>query len=218
MAAIDTIEVLDNLQFEHLNTADIYSVNAAGFAGQAVESIAIPIDAEKMSGLRVIVNNNYGASGSTIVARVQATGLSGLEPSEVSTKFQNQQPLEWTSVAIGLAVPSVELDLSLVRSCSLDLFCALVGTTAHLGTEFLVQKRSEATNNEWAKLFSFIMCAGKTAFKMDVKSTAAANQKVIPVDNPTAGLLNKLMKNIFILDAAIANCEIAYQTGCGADT
>ena len=30
MADIDTIVVLDNLQFEHLNTADVYSINADG--------------------------------------------------------------------------------------------------------------------------------------------------------------------------------------------
>jgi hypothetical protein len=215
MAAVHTIEVLDDLQFTHENTADIYAVHADGFAGQAVESVAIPIDAEKILGLRVIVNNNYGASGSTIVARVQVTGLQGLT---ALSKFQNIQPLEWTSVALAAVPPApVEVDLSLVRSCSLDLFCAIVGTTAHLGTELLVQKRSEATNNEWAKLFSFIMCAGKTAFKTDVLSSAASGQKVIPVNDPTAGNLNHLMKNLFILDATIANSEIVYQTACGAD-
>ena len=66
--AADTISVLDNLQFEHLNTATVNHVHADGFAGEAVESVAIPIDCEKISGLRVIVNNNYGATGSTIIA------------------------------------------------------------------------------------------------------------------------------------------------------
>lgn len=215
MAAIDTIEVLDNLQFQHLDTADIYSVHADGFAGQAVESVAIPIDAEKISGLRVIVNNNYGATGSTVVAKARMTGLTGLT---ALTKYQNIELLDWTSVALAAVPPApVEADLSAVRSAMLHLFCAIVGTTAHLGTEFIVQVRNEVTVNEWTKLFSFIMCAGKTAFKTDVLSTAAAGQKVIAVANPTAGNLNHLMKNLFILDATIANCEICYQTAVGAD-
>jgi len=219
MAAIDTIEVRDNLQFQHLNTADIYSVHADGFAGEAVETQGIEINAENIVGLRVIVNNNYGATGSTIMAKVRATGLVGMIPSKAPMKFQNQQLLEWTSVALAAVPPaSVELDLSFVRSVMLHLFCAIVGTTAHLGTEFLVQVRNEATENEWTKLFSFIMCAGKTAFKTDVASTAESGQKVISVANPTAGNLNHLMKNLFILDATPENCEIVYVTACGADS
>lgn len=214
MAAIDTIEVLDNLQFTHADTADIYSVHADGFAGEAVESVAISVDAEKIFGLRVIVNNNYGATGSTIVARARMTGLTGLSG---LSKFQDQQLLEWTSIALTGSQLSSEVDLSAVRSGMLHLFCAITGTTAHLGTEFLVQVRNEVTVNEWTKLFSFVMCAGKTAFTRDVASSAASGQKVIPTLDPVTGNLNHNMKNIFILDATIANCEIVYQTACGAD-
>jgi hypothetical protein len=213
--AADTITVLDNLQFEHLNTADIYHVHADGFAGQAVESVAIPIDCEKISGLRVIVNNNYGATGSTIAAKVRMTGLTGLT---ALSKYQNIELLDWTSIALAAAATaSSEADLSLVRSGMLHLFCAIVGATAHLGTEFIVQVRNEVTVNEWTRLFAFVMCAGKIALKVDVLSTAAAAQKVIPVDNPTTANLNHLNKNLFILDATIANSEIVFQTVNGGD-
>jgi len=215
MAAVDTIEVLDNLQFEHLNTADIYTVHANGFAGEAVESVTIPIDCNAISGLRVLVNNNYGATGSTIAAKIRMTGLTGLAG---LSKYQNIELLDWTSIALAAVPPApVEADLSTVRSAMLHLFCAIVGTTAHLGTEFIVQVRNEVTVNEWTKLFSFVICAGKTAFKTDVSSTAAAGQKVIAIANPTAGNLDHINKNIFILDATIANSEIAFQTACGAD-
>lgn len=213
--AADTITVLDNLQFEHLNTADIYSVDADGFAGQAVESVAIPIDCNSISALRVLVNNNYGATGSTIAAKVRMTGLTGLS---TLTKYQNIELLDWTSIALAAAATeSSEADLSTVRSGMLHLFCAIVGTTAHLGTEFLVQVRNEATVDEWTRLFSFTMCSGKTAFKVDVASTAAAGQNVIPVTNPTTSNLNHINKNLFILDATIANSEIVYQTVNGGD-
>ena len=213
--AADTISVLDNLQFEHLNTATVNHVHADGFAGEAVESVAIPIDAEKITGLRVIVNNNYGATGSTIIAKVRMTGLTGLT---ALSKYQNIELLDWTSIALAAAATaSSEADLSTVRSGMLHLFCALNGTTAHLGTEFIVQVRNEVTVNEWTKLFSFVMCAGKTAILTAVASTAAAGQKVIAVTNPTTANLNHINKNVFLMDATIANCEIAFLTVNGGD-
>ena len=213
--AADTITVLDNLLFEHLNTATINHVHADGFAGEAVESVAIPIDAEKITGLRVIVNNNYGATGSTIIAKARMTGLTGLT---ALAKYQNIELLDWTSIALAAAATaSSEADLSTVRSGMLHLFCALNGTTAHLGTEFIVQVRNEVTVNEWTRLFSFVMCAGKTAILTPVLSTAAAGQKVIPVNNPTTALLTHINKNLFLMDATIANCEISYLTVNGGD-
>lgn len=213
MPSIDTIEILDNLQFEHLDTADIYTVHADGIAGESVKSQAVllPID---VSGARVIVNNNYGATGSTICARLRVTKATGIS---TLTKVQNIQPLEWTSVALAAVVESAEIDLSDAFAATLHIDVAIVGTTAHLGTEIIVQIRKEATVDEWTEWARFSMCAGLTAFKTDVLSTAAAGQKVIPVNNPTAGNLNHIMKNIFILDATIANSEICFQTACGAD-
>ena len=213
--AANTISVLDNLQFDHLNTATVNHVHADGFAGEAVESVAIPIDCEKISGLRVIVNNNYGATGSTIIAKARMTGLTGLT---ALSKYQNIELLDWTSIALAAAATaSSEADLATVRSGMLHLFCALNGTTAHLGTEFIVQVRNEVTVNEWTKLFSFVMCAGKTAVLTAVASTAAAGQKVIAITNPTTANLNHINKNLFILDATIANSEVAFLTVNGGD-
>lgn len=213
MAAIDTIEVLDNLQFEHLNTAAIYTVNAAGMAGESVKThaIVLPPDA---SAARVIINNAYGATGSTIVARARVTALTDIS---TITKTQNVQPLEWTSVALAAYVEGTEINLAGAYAATLHVDIAIVGTTAHLGTEILVHIRKEATVDEWTEWARLVSCSGLTAFKTDVLSTAAAGQKVIPVNNPTAGNLNKICKNIFILDATIANCEIAWQSAVGAD-
>lgn len=213
MASADTIEVLDNLQFEHLDTADIYTVHNDGMAGESVKThaIVLPPDA---SAARVIINNNYGATGSTIVARARVTALTGIS---TITKTQNVQPLEWTSIALGAYAEGTEIDLSAAFAATLHVDIAITGTTAHLGTEIIVQIRKEATVDEWTEWARLVSCSGLTAFKVDVASTAAAGQKVIAVANPTAGNLNHICKNIFILDATIANCEIAWQTACGAD-
>lgn len=213
MASVDTIEVLDNLQFEHLDTADIYTVHADGIAGESVKThaIVLPPDA---SAARVIINNNYGATGSTIVARAKVTALTGIS---TITKTQNVQPLEWTSIALGAYAEGTEIDLSAAFAATLHVDIAITGTTAHLGTEIIVQIRKEATVDEWTEWARLVSCSGLTAFKVDIASTAAAGQKVIAIANPTAANLNHICKNIFILDATIANCEIAWETACGAD-
>jgi hypothetical protein len=216
MAAIDTIEVLDNLQFQHLNTADIYSINAAGEAGECVTSrpIALPLSA---LGARILINNGYGATGSTVMARVRVTATTGMTTTTV-TKTQNTQPLEWTSVALGACVESAEVDLTNVMEALVHVDVALVGTTAHLGTEIRVQVRKEESVDEWTDWVRLVVLAGLTAFTLDVASTAAAGQKVIAVNNPTAGHLNYLNKRIFVLDATAADCEVLFQTACGADS
>ena len=215
MAAIDTIEVLDNLQFEHLNTADIYTVHADGIAGEAVATVAVilPMNA---SAARVLISNN-GATGSQVHARVRATAVTGMTTTTV-TKTQNTQPLEWTAIALNaVIVESSEIDLTNVYEAMVHVDVAITGTTAHLGTDIIVEVRKEVTVDEWTVWTRFSMLSGKTAFKTDVADTAAAGQKVIAIANPTAGNLNHINKRLFILDATVAQCEIVRETACGAD-
>jgi hypothetical protein len=214
MAAIDTIEVLDNLQFEHLNTADIYTVHADAQVGESVISQPFVVD-PTVSGVRVLFNNNYGATGSTVMVRARATLVTALDADGI-TKTQDTQLLEWTSLALANFQLSSELDCSGILQTTLHLDVAVVGTTAHLGTEIIIQGRKEATVNEWSILGRWAVL-NITAFKTDVLSTANAGQKVIAVNNPTAGNLNHIGKFIFIFDATPANSEICFQSACGAD-
>ena len=215
MADIDTIEVLDNLQFEHLNTADIYTVHADGQAGESVITVPIilPMNA---SAARVLISNNR-ATGSQVHARVRATAVTGMTTTTV-TKTQNTQPLDWTAIALNAAVvESSEIDLTNVYEAMVHVDVAITGTTAHLGTDIIVEVRKEATVDEWTVWTRFSCLSGLTAFATDVASTAAAGQKVIAIANPTAGNLNHINKRLFILDATVTNCEIVYETACGAD-
>jgi len=214
MAAIDTIEVLTNLQFEHLNTADIYTVHGDAQVGESVISQPFVVD-PTVCGVKVLFNNNYGATGSTVVARVRATCVTALDADGI-TKSQNTQLLEWTSIALQNWQESSELDTSAILQTTLHIDVAVVGTTAHLGTEIIVMGRKEASVEEWSILGRWAVL-NITAFKTDVLNTANAGQKVIPVNNPVAGNLNHICKFIFILDATVANSEICFQTACGAD-
>jgi len=215
MAAVDTIEVLDNLQFEHLNTATIHSVHDDGDAGEAVVTVPVmlPMNA---SAARVLISNN-GATGSQVHARVKATAVTGITATTV-TKTQNTELLAWTAIALNaVVVESTELSLANVMEAMLHIDIAITGTTAHLGTEIIVEVRKEATVDEWTVWARLTALSGKTAFTTAVADTAAAAQKVIDVANPTAGNLNHLNKRLFILDATVANSEIVWQTACGAD-
>jgi hypothetical protein len=220
MAAIDTIEVLDNLQFEHLDTAEVWSIDADKEAGECAVTVPIllPLSA---AGARVLVNNAYGntalvAGGSQVHARVRVTATTGITTTEVTTT-QDTQPLEWTAVAAGALVESAEIVLS-KHEVLAHVDIAITGTTAHLGTEIRIQIRKEATVDEWTDWQRFVALSGRTAFHVHPSGTAAAGQKVIAIANPVAGNLDHVGRRIFIMDATVANCEIVYQTACGADS
>ena len=215
MAAVDTIEVLRNLQFQHLNTADIYTVHADGEAGESVVTVPILLPMNS-SAAKVLISNN-GATGSQVHARVRVTDVSGMTTTTV-TKNQATQPLEWTAIALNAAiVESTEIDLTNLFEPMVHIDVAITGTTAHLGTDIIVEVRKEATVDEWTVWARLPVLSGLTAFKTDLSDTAEAGQKVIPIANPTAGNLNHINKRLFILDATVANCEIVWETACGAD-
>jgi len=220
-AGIDTIEVLDNLQFEHLDTADLWAIDGEGSAFDCVKSYAVVIPPSALAA-RVLFNNYYDITASRVHVRVKCTKLTGIG---TLAKTENTQPLDWTAVAaatltggsgIGFQDSGV-IDLSAAYEATLHIDCAITSATAHTGTEIIVQIRSEdATPDEWTTLTAFVGPTG-TAFKSDVLSTAAAGQKVIAINNPTAGNLNHIGKWLFVEDATISSCEMVYITACGAD-
>ena len=67
--AIDSIEVLDNLQFEHTTAAEIWAIDGEGSAFDAVKSYAVTIPPD-ISAARVIFNNNYDTAACQVHVRV----------------------------------------------------------------------------------------------------------------------------------------------------
>jgi hypothetical protein len=219
--AIDSIEVLDNLQFEHLDTAEIWAIDGEGSAFDSVKSYAVSIP-PSVSAARVIFNNWYDTVACQVTVRVKVTKLTGIAP---LAKTENTQVIDWTDIAPAVLITgggvgfldSGVIDLTAAFEATLHIDCALTSAVAHTGTEIIVQVRSEdATPDEWTTLTSFVSQTG-TPFHLHPSGTAAAGQKTILVANPTAGNLNHIGKWIFIKDATIANSEKVYQTQCGAD-
>jgi hypothetical protein len=75
----DTITVLNNIEHALTTDTDVYTCDGAGGLGAnecvITRAIQVPISTTKV---RVIINNAYGATGSTIVARVRCTKVTGL--------------------------------------------------------------------------------------------------------------------------------------------
>lgn len=219
--AIDAIEVLDNLQYEQTATTEIWAIDGEGSAFDAVKSYAVVIP-PSASAARVIFNNWYDTTSCQVCVRVKVTKLTGIT---TLTKTENTQVIEWTAIEPAVLITgggvgfldSGVIDLSAAYETTLHIDCALTSAVAHIGTEIIVQIRSEATTPaEWATLTSFLSQTG-TPFHMHPSGTAAAGQKSIAVANPTAGNLNHIGKWLFLKNTTIAQSEMVYITQCGAD-
>ncbi len=87
--------------------------------------------------------------------------------------------LDWTAVAQGDIVAASAYDCSTYYSWLLGIQAFLDTTTAHNGTEFIVQYLASASNDEdWITLVPFIALVG-TAATFVVTTEASSGQKVI---------------------------------------
>ncbi len=219
--AIDTIEVLDNLRCEQLDTTEIWAIDGEGSAFDCVKSYAYSIPTP-VKAARVVFNNWYDTAACQVTVRVMVTGLTGIG---TLTKTEDVQIIEWTDIApavlitgggVGFLDTGV-IDLSTYYESIIHIDMALTSAVAHTGTEIMVQIRKRTTTPpEWTMMNPFVGPTG-TPFHLHPSGTAAAGQKVIAVANPTAGNLNHIGKYLFLKNATIANSEMVYITQCGAD-
>lgn len=215
MADIDTIVVLDGIQFQKEDTSDVWTIDGEGSAFEAVKTYTVkcPVTA---SGVRVLFNNNLDLGASRVHVRVKVSKLTSMADG-TPTKTENTQALEWSAIAAQAFLETGAIDISTAIEALLHIDCAITSTTAHTGTEIICQARSEAALDEWTTFCTVIGPTG-TATKSDFAAQEAAAQTVLSITNPTAGNLNHIGKFIFLEDTAtIAQCEIAYIVECGAD-
>ena len=138
------------------------------------------------------------------------------------TKTENTQALEWVELAAAEGATGMKetgtIDVSGCYSAVLHIDCCLSSTTAHEGTEIVVQTASEAgVDDAWTTLTKFIGPIG-TATKADFAANEAAAQTILDVTNPDTTHLNHQGKFIFIEHSGtVASCEIAYQIDDSAD-
>lgn len=129
---------------------------------------------------------------------------------------------EWAEVAQAGLREGATTDVSGCYAAILHIFCCLSSTTAHTGTEIIVQISSNTSGDEdWTDLVRFIGPTG-TASKADFGGDEAAAQTELSITNPATANLDHDKKLIFIEHTGtVANCEVAYQvsnTGDAGDT
>ena len=133
------------------------------------------------------------------------------------TKTETTEALAWTLVDSDddsddvLETGSIDVSDSYATTLHIDV--CLASTTAHEGTEVIVQISSEAgVDGSWTTLCSFLSNAA-TAVKSDFAGDEAADQTELSITNPATGhLYEHDGKLIFIYHTGtIANSEIAYQ-------
>lgn len=218
MADVDTIVVLDGIQFQKETTSDIYTIDGDGANYEAVKTYPFTI-LSPVSGARVLFNGEYDADGARHHVRVRVTKLTSMA-NGTPTKTQNTQALEWTTIDPNGSprfLETAEIDLSAAIQSCLHIDVAISDAQATTGLEVIVQVRHEVTVDEWSTVQRFIGPTG-TPTKSDFAAQEAVGQTILSVTNPTAGNLNHIGKFIFLEDTAtIGQCEIAWITECGAD-
>lgn len=216
MADIDTIVVLDGIQFQKETTSDVWTIDGEGSAYEVVKTYTV-VCPVTIKGVRVLFNNNYDTGAARAHVRVRCTKLTSMAAG-TPTKTENTQLLEWTAVAKQTFQETGAEDISAAIMATLHIDCAITEAgIAHTGVEIICQAQSENAVDEWTTFATFIGPTG-TVTKSDFAAQEAVAQTILSVTNPTAGHLNHIGKFIFLEDTAtIAQCEIAFLIECGAD-
>lgn len=212
MAAVDTIVVLDGIQFQKETTSDIYTQDHATNSSVFCDIIQIPLS---YKAARVIYNGAYDPDGGRVHYRTKLTRVTSIT---TPTKTANQQD-EWLTLTPPAVAESTAFDVSASWDSALHIDVCQSSVTANTtGIEIIVQGRKEDALDEWSTITRFVVLALGAATKSDFAAQEAAGQTTLSVTNPTAGNLDHLGKFIFLEDTvAIAQCEIAFITECGAD-
>lgn len=213
MAAVDTIVVLNGIQFQKETTSDVYTQNHATNEAVVTRGFYIPLS---YKAARVIFNGAYDPNGGRFHVRAKGTRTTSIT---TPTKTANQQLLEWTALTPPAVLESTEFDVSASWDSMIHIDVAQSSVTANTtGIEIIVQGKKEDSLDEWTDITRITVLALGAATKSDFAAQEAAAQTILSITNPTAGNLNHVGKFIFLEDTAtIAQCEIAFITECGAD-
>lgn len=124
----------------------------------------------------------------------------------------------WALVAQNTVREGAELDVSAAVACVLSIDCALTNTTAHTGTEILVEGTTTASGDDgWHPIARAIGPIG-TAVKADFAGTEAAGQTELSITNPATAGVDHPGKYQFVYNTNTpAHSEIVLQTANSGD-
>lgn len=208
----DTITILDGLDHEQDQTTSIiYDIDSATTEAVGAYAVGVPVSASQA---RVVFNNTFDADGSTVFVRVRLTKVTD---KDTPTKTENTEALAWQEIAQDAVLESGSIDVSASFNTTLHIDCALSSTTAHTGTEIIVQIASEAgVDGSWTDIARFIGPIG-TAVSTAFAATEPAGETTIAITNPVTNNMDNDGKFKFVENTVAADSEIVYQTDNSGD-
>lgn len=125
---------------------------------------------------------------------------------------------EWAEVAQNTVREGATTDVSDCYAVELHIYCCISSTTAHTGTEIIVQVSSNTSGDEdWNVLTVFVGPTG-TALSVALAGSEAAGQTELSVTNPVTNNMDNDGKFKFLEHTTVANSEIIFQTANSGDS
>ena len=122
---------------------------------------------------------------------------------------------DWTAVAQNTIAKSAELDTKGMRSSIMHIQAALDTTTAHTGTQFIVQGSGSVTGNaDWHTIAPFVALIGTAATDAIEDDPLASGSTAIAL---TGHGLTVLSKWLFIKDGTLINSELIFESAQSAN-
>lgn len=135
---------------------------------------------------------------------------------ESSAQKAVEQVTDWTAVAQNAVAKSGTLDCALHAGSQLAIQAFLDSTTAHTGTEFIVQVSSALSGDEdwqeWTRFVGLIGTANSEAVTNNPLAAGATSITCASTTGYTVGLL------FAIEDATLVNSELCYATAIATNT
>lgn len=124
----------------------------------------------------------------------------------------------WAEIAQAGIREGVNTDVSDMYAATLHIDCALSSTTAHTGTEIIVQIGTDTgdANDNWSDLVRFISVTG-TAVLLAFDATEPIGETTIAVTNPVTANMDNDKKFKFVENTTAADSEIVYQVSNSGD-
>jgi hypothetical protein len=206
----DTITILNGLDHEQdITTSIIYDIDHATTECVSMQPVSIP----RGKSANIIFNNTYDADGSTVFVMVRMVRMTSIS----TPTYTESSVIAWQEIAQNAVLETGSIDASASWDTTLHIFCALSSTTAHTGTEIIVQAGNEdGTDGSWSNVTRYIACVG-TAVAVAFAATEPAGETTIAITNPVTNNMDNDGKFKFVENTVAADSEIVYQTANSGD-
>lgn len=124
----------------------------------------------------------------------------------------------WAEVVQAGVREGANQDVSDCYSATLHIDCALSSTTAHTGTEIIVQVGTDTSDadDNWSTLVRFVGVTG-TAVSAAFAATEPIGETVIAITDPVLNNMDNDKKFKFVENTVAADSEIVYQAANSGD-